>query len=101
APSLRSPVISPFGARSEPVTECPCCNKIRANPLIPQPPMPTKCTRRAFDPRNSMSCCLVCIRLHQISNFVRRVLHRQRTASPHHPEPCLVVGEQTENLVRE
>ena len=34
------------GARSEPVTSAPSSRATRARPLIPAPPMPTKCSRR-------------------------------------------------------
>src|ERR1039457_2224671 len=87
----------PFGDRSEPVTTCPCCNNSRARPLIPQPPIPTKCTRRGLPPRKSISCCLLAILFHQSGQALRRILHRQRVRSARHAGAAVFVVEQLGN----
>src|SRR5690606_22968495 len=44
APASRRRAIASESRTSEPVTRCPASSSRRAMPLIPEPPMPTKCT---------------------------------------------------------
>src|SRR5262245_56782217 len=45
APRLPSSKVMLLGFGSEPVTIAPLSSSMRANPLMPHPPMPIKCTR--------------------------------------------------------
>src|SRR5438552_2953761 len=89
--------VPPFGDRSEPLTRCPCCNSSRARPLIPQPPIPTKCTRRGRPPRKSISCCLLAILLQESGQTFCGIIHGQQACRAGHADALGFIVKQLGN----